>query len=92
MYEISRLRLNGLKVIVGTKKCDAPMHTPTIKFLAHLSRRRIGELIVCIPMVRRPSYVVRRPSVVGVVHNAQTSSYQKLLGRSKPNLMWSLLG
>ena len=46
-------------------------------FLAHLSRRLIGELIVY-PWsgVRRPSYVV---------HNAQTSSSQKPLGRSKPN-------
>ena len=40
-------------------------------------------------MVRRrgPSFV-RRPSVV---HNSQTSSSQKPLGRSKPNFMWSLL-
>ena len=35
---------------------------------------------------------VRRPSVVVVVHNAQTSSSRKPLGRSKPNFMWSLLG
>ena len=51
-------------------------------FLAHLSRRLIGELIVY------PWSGVCRPSLL---HNAQTSS-QKLLGRSKPNLMWSLLG
>ena len=59
-------------------------------FLAHLSRRLIGELIVYpwSGVRRRPSYVVR-PSVV---HNAQTSSSQKPLGRSKPNFMWSLLG
>ena len=39
------------------------------KFLAHLSRRLIGELIVYPRSgVRRPSYVVRRPS--SVVHNA----------------------
>ena len=55
-----------------------------ISFLAHLSRRLIGELIVY-PL----SGVRRRPSVV---HNAQTSSSQKQLGRSKPNFMWSLLG
>ena len=63
-----------------TKKC----------FLAHLSRRLIGELIVY-PWsgVRRPS---SSSSVVVVVHNAQTSSSQKPLGRSKPNFMWSLLG
>ena len=58
-------------------------------FLAHLSRRLIGELIVY-PWSRRPSYVVRPSSVV--VHNAQTSSSPKSLGRSKPNFMWSLLG
>ena len=51
--------------------------------LAHLSRRLIGELIVY------PWSGVRRPSVD---HKAQTSSSQKLLGRSKPNFMWSLLG
>ena len=56
--------------------------------LAHLSRRLIGELIVY-PWVRRPSVVVRRPSSV---HNAQTSSSHKPLGRLKPNFMWSLLG
>ena len=48
--------------------------------LAHLSRRLIGELIVY------------QWSVVVVVHNAQTFSSQKPLGRSKPNFMWSLLG
>ena len=57
-----------------------------ISFLAHLSRRLIGELKVY-PWsgVRR-----RRPSIV--VHNAQTSSSQKLLGQLKPNFVWSLLG
>ena len=55
--------------------------------LAHLSRRLIGELIVY-PW----SGVRRRPSSSSVVHNAQTSSSQKPLGRSKPNFMWSLLG
>ena len=56
-------------------------------YLAHLSRRLIGELIVY-PWsgVRRRPSSVRRPSVV---HNAQTSSSQKPLGRSKPNFMWS---
>ena len=58
-------------------------------FLAHLSRRLIGELIVY-----QWSVVVVRPSSSSssVVHNAQTSSSQKQLGRSKPNFMWSLLG
>ena len=54
-------------------------------FLAHLSRRLIGELIVY-------PWSGVRPSASVVVHNAQTSSSQKLLGRSKPNFMWSLLG
>ena len=57
---------------------------PQHRFLAHLSRRLIGELIVY------PWSAVRRPSAS--VHNAQTSSSQKPLGRSKPNFMWSLLG
>ena len=54
--------------------------------LAHLSRRLIGELIVYQwSGVRRrlPSVVVVRPlSSSVVVHNAQTSSSQKPLGRS----------
>lgn len=36
------------------------------------------------------SVVVCRPS--SVVHTLQTSSPPKLLGRSKPTFMWSLLG
>ena len=52
--------------------------------LAHLSRRLIGELIVY-----QWSGVLRTSSVV---RNAQTSSSQKPLGRSKPNFMWTLLG
>ena len=56
-------------------------------FLAHLSQRLIGELIVY------PWSVVRRPSSSSsVVHNAQTSFSLKPLGRSKPNFMLSLLG
>ena len=60
-------------------------------FLAHLSRRLIGELIVYpwSGVRRRPSSVVVRPS--SVVHNAQTFSSQKPLARSKPNFMWSHL-
>ena len=61
-------------------------HLKKSSFLAHLSRRLIGELIVY-PWsgvrLRRPSYDV---------HNAQTSSSQKPLGRLKPNFIWSLLG
>ena len=56
-----------------------------VVFLAHLSRRLIGELIVY-PW----SGVRRRRPLSSVVHNAQTSS-QKPLGRSKPNFLWSLL-
>ena len=56
-------------------------------FLAHLSRRLIGELIVYQWSGVRPSSV--RPSSV-VVYNAQRSSSPKLLDRSKPNFMWSL--
>ena len=56
-------------------------------FLAHLSRRLIGELIVY------PWSGVRRPSVrPSSVHNAQTSSSHKPLGGLKPNFMWILLG
>ena len=54
-------------------------------FLAHLSRRLIGELIVY------PWSGGQRPSASVIDHNAQTSSSQKPLGRSKPNFMWSLL-
>ena len=52
-----------------------------ILYLAHLSQRLTGELIVYpwSGVLRRLS-VVLRPSVV---HNAQTSSFQKPLGRSK---------
>ena len=57
-------------------------------FLAHLSRRLIGELIGYPWSGVRPS-VVCRPSSV---HNAQRSSSPKPLGQSKPNFMWSLLG
>ena len=61
-------------------------HVYSPKYLLPL----LGELIVY-PWsgVRRRSSVVRPSSVV---HNAQTSSSQKLLGRTKPNFMWSLLG
>ena len=49
-----------------------------------------GELIVY-PSSRRPSVVC--PSVVcPSVHHFQRSSSLKLLGQSKPNFMWSLLG
>ena len=57
-------------------------------FLAHLSQRLIGELIVYSCSGVRPS----SSSYVVVVHNAQTSSSPKPLARSKPNFMWRLLG
>ena len=68
--------------------CNSELNDCLIKseaLLAHLSRRLIGELIVY------PWSGVRRMSSV-VVHNAQTSSSQKPLGRTKPNFMWRLLG
>ena len=69
--------------INSTKHCKNEENIGTL-YLAHLSRRLIGELIVY-PW----SVGVVRPSVV---HNAQTSSSPKPLGGSKPNFMWSLLG
>ena len=64
---------------------DESLYEPC--FLAHLSRRLIGELIVyqC-SGVRRRRRRRRRPP------QFQTSSSPKPLGRSKPNFMWSLLG
>ena len=50
-------------------------------FLAHLSRRLIGELIV----YHAPASGV--VVVVVVVHNFQTSYPQKVLGQSEPNFM-----
>ena len=51
--------------------------------LAHLSRRLIGELIVY------PWSGVRPSASSSVVHNAQTSSSQKPLGRSNKNIKMS---
>ena len=55
-------------------------------FLAHLSQRLIGELIVYSCSGVRPSVVVRRRP------QFQASSSPKPLARSKANFMWSLLG
>ena len=55
-------------------------------FLAHLSRRLMGELIVY-QSLRRPS-VVRRPSVRP---QFQTSSPLKPLGQLTSNYIWRLL-
>ena len=54
-------------------------------FLAHLSRRLMGELIVY-QSLRRPS--VRRPSVR---QHFQTSSPLKPLGQLNSNFIWKLL-
>ena len=54
-------------------------------FLAHLSRRLTGELIVY------PCSGVGVVVVVVVVHTFQTSSPLKPLGQSKPNFMRSIL-
>ena len=53
-------------------------------FLAHLSRRLTGELIVYPCSGVRPSSSIHRPQF-------QRSSPLKLLGQSKPNFMWSIL-
>ena len=58
-------------------------------FLAHLSRRLTGELIVYPCSGVRPSSSVR-PSVVRRPQ-FQRSSPLKPLGQSKPNFMWSIL-
>ena len=52
-------------------------------FLAHLSGRLIGELIVC-PMVRHPSYVVVRPSTMlkRLLRNRLADRSQILCGAS----------
>ena len=53
-----------------------------LSFLAHLSRRLIGELNVYPCSGVRPS----------VIDTFQTSSPLKPLGQPKPNFMWSPLG
>ena len=53
-------------------------------FLAHLSQKLIGELIVYPCSVVPPSVVCRRSQF-------QKSSSPKPLARSKPNFIWSLL-
>ena len=58
-------------------------------FLAHLSRRLIGELIVY-QWLRRPSSVVCRPSSV-VRQHFQTSSPLKPLGQLNSYFIWRLL-
>ena len=63
-------------------------HIHILLFLAHLSRRLTGELIVYPCSGVRPSSV--RPSVVRL-SQFQRSSPLKLLGQSKPNFMWSIL-
>ena len=62
---------------------------PNLMFLAHLSRRLMGELIVY-QSLRRPSVrpSVRRPSVR---QHFQTSSPLKPLGQLNSNFIWRLL-
>ena len=70
---IVRVIKNDSRVLKGLQR-----HRDIPDLLAHLSQRLIGELIVY------PWSGIRRPSVV---YNAQTSSSQKPLGRSKPNFI-----
>ena len=61
------------------------------KFLAHLSRRLMGELIVY-QSLRRPSVVCRPSSVRPSVRpQFQTSSSLKPLGQFNSNFIWRLL-
>ena len=60
------------------KGCKSDVKMKRKIFLAHLSRRLIGELIV---------YPCSGVVVVVVVHNFKTSSPPKPLGQSKPNFM-----
>ena len=62
--------------------CPSASNKLCLHFLAHLSRRLIGELIGY-------SWSGVRPLSV---HSAQRSSSPKPLGQSKPNFIWSLLG
>ena len=79
--------------LVGTQSCCFSHAKAHEVFLAHLSRRLTGELIVypCSGVrpssVRRPSVV--RPSSVRRSH-FQRSSPLKPLGQSKPNFIWSI--
>ena len=77
-----------MEINIG-ERLDTYLHEYLIpfnsSFLAHLSQRLIGELIM---LIVYPWSGVCPSSV----HNAQTSSSQKPLGQSKPNFMWSLLG
>ena len=60
-----------------------------LHFLAHLSRRLIGELIVY-QWLRLPSSIVCRPSSV-VCQHFQTSSPLKQLGQLNSYFIWRLL-
>ena len=79
---LSKAVVVGILVVLGILIVVAVL----VFFLAHLSRRLIGELIVyqCSGVRRRRRRRRRRPQF-------QTSS-PKPQGRLKPNFMWSLLG
>ena len=78
----SILLLLGFFGLGKRKKNDTDIKN-MLCFLAHLSRRLTGELIVYPCSGVRPSSV-RRPQF-------QRSSPLKPLGQSKPNFMWSIL-
>ena len=84
-YNCYNFLIQNLKTLLAGQAgfCLTWLKTPEDRFLAHLSQRLIGELIVY------PCSVV---VVVVLVHHFQRSSPLKLLDQSKPNFMWSLLG
>ena len=87
---VSRMTHYGLKCLVR-KTCPREFSEPVkiekiqLNFLALLSRRLTGELLVY------PCSIVIVVVVVVVVHTFQASSPLKPLGQSKPNFMWSIL-
>ena len=86
IYQLLFLYLDCMHLLLP---CCLFFYFPFLLFLAHLSRRLTGELIVY------PCSGVRRPSSVVVVRRRrsqfQRSSPLKPLGQSKPNFMWSIL-
>ena len=85
VHDSAHFAKSSLELLVLSILCRYEWQHKKSVFLAHLSRRLIGELIVY------PLSGVRRRTSSVVVHNGQTSFSQKPLGRSKPNFMWSLL-
>ena len=88
-----RLFVDARRKAILMSKCFSYRHSVFwffVCFLAHLSRRLTGELIVYPCSGVRPSSSVRRPPVVRRPQ-FQRSSPLKPLGQSKPNFMWSIL-